>query len=288
VSADTPADVSAVERWVRFRVRDTGRGVAPEEAETIFAPFVQGEAGLTRAHGGTGLGLAISRRLARLMGGDVTVEPPAADGTAGATFTLRVPAAPSAERLPQVAQDAPDARPADGPPSSARGARRVPADHVAARRGLAAAAEALLRQVGPAVDEFVRRAREDRVLGLTGEMTDVEVADHLATLLTDLANSLAVLGQAGGEPTDQLTDGSKIQRLIGELHGAQRYRLGWTEAQLVREGEVIRDVCEAAIARAVSGDPQATEAAAAALSRLLQERMRAGRTGFRAAAGGVS
>jgi len=126
------------------------------------------------------------------------------------------------------------------------------------------------------------------MLTVTDEMTDVEVADHLGTLLTDLANSLAVLGEASGEVTDQLMDGSRIQRLIGELHGAHRYRLGWTEAQLTREGELIRDVCEAAISRAVAGDAQAAEAAVTALSRLLQERVRASRHGFRGAGGAGS
>jgi signal transduction histidine kinase len=82
--------------WVVFRVRDTGPGVSAEQAQRIFEPFVQGEAGEARTRGGVGLGLAISRRLARLMGGDVTLEPQG-DGAAamgGATFVLRLPAAP--------------------------------------------------------------------------------------------------------------------------------------------------------------------------------------------------
>jgi hypothetical protein len=112
---------------------------------------------------------------------------------------------------------------------------------------------------------------------------DIEVADHSATLLTDMANSLVLLGEASGEPTEALTDGAKIQRLIGELHGAQRRHLGWTEDQLLHEMEIVHDVCAAAIGRAV-GDPRAGEAAAVALSRLLDERRRACLVGFRAAA----
>ncbi len=54
-------------------VEDTGPGMSPEQAERLFQPFVQADATVTRRHGGSGLGLNISRRLANLMGGDVTL-----------------------------------------------------------------------------------------------------------------------------------------------------------------------------------------------------------------------
>jgi K+-sensing histidine kinase KdpD len=65
-------------------------GIAPDQVEAIFQPFVQADMGRTRAHGGTGLGLTISRQLARLMEGDLTVR--TAPGQ-GSCFTLWLPAA---------------------------------------------------------------------------------------------------------------------------------------------------------------------------------------------------
>lgn len=79
-------DASTV--WTCIAVRDTGVGIAPDQLEPIFEPFVQGTGGYTRPHGGTGLGLAISRSLARMMDGDITVESEAGNGS---TFTVWLP-----------------------------------------------------------------------------------------------------------------------------------------------------------------------------------------------------
>jgi signal transduction histidine kinase/DNA-binding response OmpR family regulator/ligand-binding sensor domain-containing protein/HPt (histidine-containing phosphotransfer) domain-containing protein len=68
----------------RFDVQDTGPGIAAAEAERIFEPFVQTEVG-RRAREGTGLGLGLARELARLMGGDITV-----DGAVGRGARFRV------------------------------------------------------------------------------------------------------------------------------------------------------------------------------------------------------
>lgn len=76
-------------------VRDTGPGIAPEDQERIFLPYEQ-VAGTARGLG-VGLGLSLSRRLARLMGGELTVE---SKPGAGATFTLRLPHVPDAASAP--------------------------------------------------------------------------------------------------------------------------------------------------------------------------------------------
>jgi signal transduction histidine kinase len=76
--------------YVAIHVRDTGCGIPPHKLETIFEPFVQVDATLSRTQEGVGLGLAISRDLARGMGGDLRVE--SAQGV-GSTFTLALPRA---------------------------------------------------------------------------------------------------------------------------------------------------------------------------------------------------
>ena len=78
-------------QWTCITVADHGPGVPPDQLDHIFEPFIQGAAGYTRPHGGTGLGLAIARSLARMMGGDLTVE--SLPG-AGASFTLWLPEHP--------------------------------------------------------------------------------------------------------------------------------------------------------------------------------------------------
>jgi two-component system, OmpR family, sensor histidine kinase TorS len=69
----------------RFSVADSGKGIAPEALERIFAPFEQEDAQTARHFGGTGLGLSISRRLAGLMGGSLGVESTLGQGS---TFHL--------------------------------------------------------------------------------------------------------------------------------------------------------------------------------------------------------
>ena len=82
-------DVSASGDGVMFRIEDTGIGIRAVDRSRLFQPFTQLESGLTRRHGGTGLGLFISRRLAALLGGEVTVE---SEVNKGSVFTLTLPA----------------------------------------------------------------------------------------------------------------------------------------------------------------------------------------------------
>jgi signal transduction histidine kinase len=74
--------------WIELSVADTGIGMTAEQQAKLFEEFGQAHATTAQRFGGTGLGLAIARKLARLMGGDVTV---ASELGKGSVFTVRLP-----------------------------------------------------------------------------------------------------------------------------------------------------------------------------------------------------
>jgi signal transduction histidine kinase len=79
--------------WIELAVFDTGVGMTPEQQAKLFEEFSQADASTAQKFGGTGLGLAITRKLARMMGGDVTVQSEPGEGS---VFTVRLPSgAPS-------------------------------------------------------------------------------------------------------------------------------------------------------------------------------------------------
>jgi signal transduction histidine kinase/CheY-like chemotaxis protein len=75
--------------WIEISVADTGIGLTPEQQAKLFEEFTQADSSTARQYGGTGLGLAITRKLARMMGGDVTVT---SESGKGSVFTVRLPA----------------------------------------------------------------------------------------------------------------------------------------------------------------------------------------------------
>ena len=83
-------EAAAAGHEVHICVRDTGRGIVPEQLSHVFEPFVQVDSQLTRTQEGVGLGLAISRDLARGMGGDLTAR---STPGVGSEFTLALPLA---------------------------------------------------------------------------------------------------------------------------------------------------------------------------------------------------
>lgn len=124
---------------LKVSVEDTGVGMSPDVLQSLFRPFTQADASVSRQYGGTGLGLTICRQLAELMGGTLTVVSSPAQGS---LFTLRLPA----ERVGDRVSPPPDkVLPARAP---ATGLRILAAEDNPTNQ---AVLRALLEQVGMAL-----------------------------------------------------------------------------------------------------------------------------------------
>ena len=249
------AEVVGEGPWTFVTVEDTGIGIAPEMLQRIYQPFVQLESGYTRAHSGTGLGLTIARRLARLMGGDLTVESYQGEGS---RFTLWVPAPQAAVATVRDASAPATARRASQPLA-------VPAEEPARDPNLAELAAALLMELERIGGDFVAGLRANpSTLPNVDQLTDEQLRDHLQTWLVDVAQAMLVLQSASADPSELMRDSTEIQRVISDRHGAQRYRLGWGPEALACEFRVLRQVLRTVVSESLDAhsDPEIESAQA--------------------------
>jgi len=255
--AELEARVSGPGPWVCIEIEDTGVGIAAERLDQMFEPFRQGEEGHTRSEGGAGMGLTLARHLARLMHGDVTVR---STPGVGSCFTLWLPAAPDQEV----------------------DAGREERTRRRSGKAIETASHELLCRLEELLAVYVRRIRADAGVPHAHGASDVDLLDHTGTLLTDVAQSMTVLGGSTSDAPRLLRDGSRIQRLVAELHAEQRRRLGWTEAEVRRDFELLREEVEACI-RAHLPAGEGADAACAVAARLLRQSERIAVQAHRAA-----
>jgi signal transduction histidine kinase len=205
-------------QYVAVRVRDRGVGVSETQLAEIFDPFVQAETGRTRTRGGTGLGLTISRRLARLMGGDITVT---SELGRGSEFTLWLPATADQSLVATSEQ-----------PSSKRGGAFNPL--LFADLGRLISCEAMT--VGQAM---AVRLRTSEGFPPAGNLSDAQLVDHIPAYVVDIGLALIIVSEVGVEASALLHDGNAIRNEIAERHGAQRRRLGWGASHIEREYDLL-------------------------------------------------
>jgi signal transduction histidine kinase/CheY-like chemotaxis protein len=175
-----------------FEVNDTGVGIAPQQMASIFQPFSQADSSTTRQFGGTGLGLTISRRLARMLGGDLTGR---STPGRGSSF------------LVTVAIGSPDAaRPAQEPQPAARD--RAAGPRPSAPADLRLAGRVLLVEDG---------ADNQRLIAflLTRQGAAVELAEN-----GQAAVDMVVRAHGAGEPFDCIL--MDIQMPVLDGYGATR------------------------------------------------------------------
>ena len=148
--------------------------------------------------------------------------------------------------------------------------------------------ERLRHNVEQLIAKYSARLRTDPLTPMAKRLLPALIEDHAMSYFGDLFQSLVILEKSddleGREESDLMNDGSQIQRLIAELHGRQRHRLGWTEEALHREYQIIDEEVESLLRQHSSGsDRNRLEWALGVLKRMLNAAHDASFAAFHAA-----
>jgi hypothetical protein len=96
-------------------------------------------------------------------------------------------------------------------------------------------------------EAYVAALRADGRFPGVRDLPGVQLRDHATPVVGLLASQLMTVGETRGQAVELLGDGAEVQRFMAELHGAQRHRLGWSEADIERETPLLLAEVERAI-----------------------------------------
>ena len=185
---------------LRLVVSDTGIGISPETQQSVFEPFFQVDASLSRRYGGTGMGLAICKRIVEAMGGGITLWSALGKGS---SFTVTLPAPTGEGVLPRSL----------GLHTEALRGKRVLIvdDHASSVRVLASQCRAWGMEVFEDTDPLVALKRFEH-----GERFDVAVLDADMPCLDGRALATAIRGTHLSEGIGLLLMGNGAMRAAGK------------------------------------------------------------------------
>jgi hypothetical protein len=186
---------------------------------------------------------------------------------AGATFTLWLPGA--LERRANAEHGAGmQPVPGESPIASSAGGRRVTrtppagmpvigatesdAMDAGAYDVLHALAVRVAAEAETIAQRYVAALRADGRFPGARALSSVQLRDHATPFIGLIASQLMVIGETRGTAPELLSDGAQVRRVMAELHGAQRHRLGWSESDIEREEPLLFAEIERALREALS------------------------------------
>jgi hypothetical protein len=139
---------------------------------------------------------------------------------------------------------------------------------VAACDVLHALAVRLAAEAETVAERYVGALRADGRFPGVHSISTVQLRDHATPFVGLVAAQLMIVGETRGTAPELLGDGAQVQRVMAELHGAQRHRLGWTESDIEREEALLSAEIERTLQAALStaGGEDASTADSAAPS----------------------